>query len=116
MPKILIIIFKSLTIIFLLSIFKYSIASSYEIKIIQKIGTEIITNIDVEKEYQYLKALNKKMKTLNKQEIFLIAKESVIKEKIKKNEILKYFDLEKKKQEHSFKYNKKNIFITRDTK
>ena len=96
MLRISIIIFKSLMMIFLLSIFKYSIASSYEIKIIQKIGKEIITNIDVEKEYQYLKALNKKMKTLKEQEIFLIAKESIIKEKIKKNEILKYFNLEKK--------------------
>ena len=64
------------------------------VKIILKIDDEIITNIDVQKEYNYLIALNNDFKEVNKEKALLIAKESIIKEKIKKNEIEKYYDLE----------------------
>ena len=64
------------------------------VKIILKIDDEIITNIDVQKEYNYLIALNNDLKEVNKEKALLIAKESIIKEKIKKKEIVKYYDLE----------------------
>ena len=64
------------------------------VKIILKIDDEIITNIDVQKEYNYLIALNNDFKKVNKEKALLIAKESIIKEKIKKKEIVKYYDLE----------------------
>ena len=64
------------------------------VKIILKINDEIITNIDVQKEYNYLIALNNDFKEVNKEKALLIAKESIIKEKIKKKEIVKYYDLE----------------------
>ena len=64
------------------------------VKIILKIDDEIITNIDVQKEYNYLIALNNDFKEVNKEKALLIAKESIIKEKIKKKEIEKYYDLE----------------------
>ena len=64
------------------------------VKIILKINDEIITNIDVQKEYNYLIALNNDFKEVNKEKALLIAKESIIKEKIKKKEIEKYYDLE----------------------
>ena len=64
------------------------------VKIILKIDDEIITNIDVQKEYNYLIALNNDFKEVNKEKALLIAKESIIKEKIKKKEIVKYYDLE----------------------
>ena len=65
------------------------------VKIILKINDEIITNIDVQKEYNYLIALNNDFKKVNKEKALLIAKESIIKEKIKKKEIEKYYDLGK---------------------
>ena len=70
------------------------------VKIILKIDDEIITNIDVQKEYNYLTALNNDFKEINKKKAMLIAKESLIKEKIKKKEIEKYFDL-----------NEENVFL-----
>lgn len=79
--------------IFFLSIFVNQISHSYEIKIIKRINGEIITNIDVIKEYQYLLALNKKFESTDKEEILNIAKDSLINEKIKKNEILKKYIL-----------------------
>ena len=64
------------------------------VKIILKINDEIVTNIDIQKEYNYLIALNNDFKEVNKEKALLIAKESIIKEKIKKKEIKKYYDLE----------------------
>ena len=64
------------------------------VKIILKINDEIITNIDIQKEYNYLIALNNDFKKVNKEKALLIAKNSIIKEKIKKKEIEKYYDLE----------------------
>ena len=64
------------------------------VKIILKINDEIVTNIDIQKEYNYLIALNNDFKKVNKEKALLIAKESIIKEKIKKKEIEKYYDLE----------------------
>ena len=63
---------------------------SIENKIIVKVDNEIITNLDIEDEIRYLKALNPKIKELNKKRLELISKNSLIKEKVKKIEILKY--------------------------
>jgi|TARA_B110000483_G_scaffold238666_1_gene315705 peptidyl-prolyl cis-trans isomerase SurA len=60
-----------------------------ESKIIYKIENEIITNIDIKNEYKYLLILNKNLQNLDKETIFNIAKESIIKEKIKKIELIK---------------------------
>ena len=55
-----------------------------EVKIISKIGNEIITNIDVENEYNYLITLNTTLRDIDKNKVILFAKNSLIKEKIKK--------------------------------
>jgi len=73
-------------------------SKSNEIKIITKINNEIITNIDIENEYKYLIALNNKLKELDKKKILRFAKNSLIKEKIKKTELLKYYKLGEKKE------------------
>ncbi len=65
---------------------------SVENKIILKIENEIITSLDIENEMIYLKALNPNIKNLDNEELNLIAKNSLIKEKIKKNELLKYIN------------------------
>ena len=74
--------------------FNYSNLSAIEnVKIVLKINNEIITNVDVENEYNYLIALNNDFKAIEKEEALKIAKNSLIKEKIKKIEIEKYFNL-----------------------
>ena len=60
--------------------------------IVYKINNEIITNIDIEKEYRYLVSLNIQLKDLEKQKVIELSKESALREKIKKIELVKYFD------------------------
>ena len=59
-----------------------------------KIDNEIITTHDIEQEINYLKALNPRLNQINKNELLIIAKNSVIKEFIKKKEIQKYKKLD----------------------
>ena len=68
--------------------------SQNNIQIIAKINDQIITNIDIKKEISYLKILNPKLKNLEEDKISQIAKNSLINEKIKKNELLKIFNFE----------------------
>ena len=83
--------------IIFLSIFFISgnIIASQKIQILYKINNSLVTNIDIDNESNYLISLNTKLKDLDKNEIFEIAKESLIREKIKLNEIKKFFILEK---------------------
>ena len=55
-----------------------------------KVDNEIITSHDIEQEINYLKALNPGLKQINKDELLVVAKRSIIKEFIKKKEIEKY--------------------------
>lgn len=64
--------------------------NALENKIIMKIENDIITTIDIENEKNYLKALNPNIKELDNDRLNLISKNSLIREKIKENEILKY--------------------------
>ena len=59
-----------------------------------KIDNEIITTHDIEQEINYLKALNPRLNQINKNELLIIAKNSIIKEFIKKKEIQKYKKLD----------------------
>jgi len=63
------------------------------VNIVFKIDEEIITNIDVKKEAKFLVALNTNLETLNEKKLTDLAKKSIIKETIKKKELLKYFEL-----------------------
>ncbi len=72
-------------------IFNFSNAySANQIIIIAKIDNEIVTNLDIEKEYRYLIALNPGLRSVKKDKLFKIAKQSILKEKVKQIEILKY--------------------------
>ena len=66
-----------------------SYSYSIENKIILKINNNIITNIDVENEVIYLKTLNPNLRDLKTEKIYEIAKNSLIRENIKKIEIKK---------------------------
>ena len=61
-----------------------------ENKILLKIENEIVTSLDVENEKNYLKALNPNINNLDIKRLNLISKNSLIREKIKEIEILKY--------------------------
>ena len=59
-----------------------------------KVNDEIITNVDLDTERRYLIALNNELKNTDKKILLRLAKESIIREKIKKNELLKYYELD----------------------
>ena len=65
-------------------------AKSIENKIVVKVDNEIITSLDIIKEINYLSSLNKNIQNLDKERRYAIAKDSLIKEKIKKIELLNY--------------------------
>tara|TARA_B100001027_G_scaffold189955_1_gene143668 strand:+ start:255 stop:1100 length:846 start_codon:yes stop_codon:yes gene_type:complete len=58
-----------------------------------KINNQIVTSYDIEKESKYLLALNPKLNEINKNDLFKLAKKSMIKEMIRKSEILKYKEI-----------------------
>ena len=76
-------ILKVLFLIFFIINFSHAV----ENKILFKINNEIITTIDLFNETQYLKSLNKNLQNLEDEKIFEIAKNSLIREKIKKIEL-----------------------------
>ena len=69
-----------------------------EVSIVAKIENEIITNYDVKKESFYLKILNPNLKNLDDNQIFKLAKTSLINEIIKKKEIEKFPNLNEKEE------------------
>lgn len=80
-------------IFFLFNIFTNIVQASNNVFIVMKVNNEIITNININEEYRYLIALNTDLKSLKKEEIFNLAKNSFLREKIKENELKKYFKL-----------------------
>ena len=66
---------------------------SAEIFIQAKINNEIISNLDVKKEKNYLLALNPNLRNLSDKDINRYAKDSLVNEKIKKIEIEKKFEI-----------------------
>ena len=81
---------KNLIFLLFLIIPFYMSAVSMENKIVLKIESEIITNIDISSEINYLKALNPNLKKLDANKLNLIGKNSLTRQKIKEIEISKY--------------------------
>jgi len=77
-------------IFFLLNNFSYS---KINLQIIMKINDQIVTTYDLEKETSYLLALNPKLEEIDKNSLLELAKRSIIKEMIRKSEILKFKEL-----------------------
>lgn len=83
---------KNIFLAHLILFFLFSnVSQSIENKILFKINNEIITSIDIDEEFKYLKTLNPKISNLTNEEIFEISKNSIVKEKIKEIEITKNF-------------------------
>jgi|MDSY01.2.fsa_nt_gb peptidyl-prolyl cis-trans isomerase SurA len=81
------IIFKKKIILLILFFFSTNLYG-LENKILVKLENEIITTIDVENEKKFLSAINPGIKELNDEQIFEISKNSIMRQKIKKIEIL----------------------------
>ena len=59
-------------------------------KILFKIDNQIITTIDIYEEVKFLKTFNPEVNKLSENELLEISKNSIIRDKIKKIEIMKY--------------------------
>ena len=87
---------KKIFIILIFCFFSNNLFAQSKIVISLIINNQPITNIDILYEANYLTALNPSIQNLNKKEILSIAKESLIKEKIKEEELKKHFNLNEK--------------------
>lgn len=76
-----------------ISIFLFQDLLSKEIKIEVIVGNEIITNYDIEKEVRYLEILNPNLLGIDNIKKTTVAKNQLINDSIKKQEILKYTNL-----------------------
>jgi len=81
---------KIILILILSMIFIIRLSYSIENIVAVKINNEIITSLDIEEEVNYLSSLNSSLKDLERSELLLISKNSLIKEKIREIELLKY--------------------------
>jgi len=84
---------KNFLIILLFWTFSNHLFAQDKIFISLTINNVPITNLDIMKEANYLSALNPGIQKINKKEVLSIAKASLIKEKIKEQELIKHFNL-----------------------
>ena len=80
---------------FILFFFQICLINSSELKIIVKVNNEILTNIDIENESKYLLIVNTNLKSLNENELYELSKNTLIRQILKREEVIKYFKLEK---------------------
>ena len=106
--------FKLLTIIFLIIIISIQNTNSLENRILFKVDNEIITTVDIYEEIKFLRIFNPEINSPNDTELFEISKNSILKDKIKKIEIMNF--VEEVKVDNKFllqliknKYSKSNI-------
>ena len=85
---------KRILVIILIIFMNLKVVALESAYIIYKIDGDIITNIDIKNEKKYLIALNQQLESLNEKQLLDISKQSIIKETIKKKEVLKYFILD----------------------
>ena len=76
-----------------LSLIIFTPLGSVETHIVFKVNNQIITNMDLNNEYRYLMALNNELTNIDKNTLLKVAKDSIIREKIKENELLRYYNL-----------------------
>ncbi len=82
--------------IFYIILFLFFFSETYSAEkhfIIVKINNNIITNSDILNEKNLLVAYNQNLKNLSEEELFVLAKDSLIRQEVKKEEILKYYEL-----------------------
>ena len=86
--------FKKIFILFtIINLLSNVVIAENKHEIIIKINNQIITNFDIQKETKYLLALNPSLNNFSTKRIKEVSKSSLIREKIKENEILKYYKI-----------------------
>ena len=112
---------KKLFLVSLFIIFSIQNSNTIENKILFKIDNEIITTIDIYEEIKFLRIFNPEINNLEDAELFEISKNSILRDRIKKIEILEFID--ELKVEDKFllniiksKYSKTNIDSLEDFK
>ena len=100
---------KLILLIFMLPLF-FNVNSYGKIEINVIVNNEIITNIDIIKEAEYLKILNPNLVQLNENKILELSKTSLINQVVKKKEILKYIDMNIIENKFSNEY-LKNLYL-----
>ena len=83
--------YKKILIILICFVTLTNYTNSIENRILFKIDDKIITSVDILNEIEYLSLINKDLKKFEKNKIFEISKNSLIREKIKEIEISKKF-------------------------
>ena len=94
------ILLRIILIIFFFSIYEKNVEASRQVFIVMKVNNNIITNIHIEEEYRYLVALNNELLSLKKADGLAVAKNSILREKIKEEELLKFFKLDQINEEY----------------
>lgn len=89
---------SKILLILVLLLFNNISSNSFEVNIEIKIQDQIITNVDILNEKKYLYFLNPKLQNIDDEIVNKLAKESLIKEIIKKNEISKFFNFKDNKK------------------
>ena len=110
---------KTLIIASLFIIFNIQNSNTIENKILFKIDNEIITTIDIYDEIKFLRVFNPEINNLEDAELFEISKNSILRDRIKKIEILEF--VKELKVQDKFllnliktKYSKTNIDTLQD--
>ena len=98
-------------IIIILNFLSVGNLSASKIEILYKVENYPITNKDISKEINYLIMLNDKLKEVSEKDLIQYATKSIVKEKVKKNEILKnlYLGQNKELVESQLKILKNNL-------
>ena len=84
---------KTIVLVLILFFFSNFSYSKINLQIVMKINDQILTTYDLEKESNYLVALNPKLNEIDKNDLLKLAKRSITKETIRKSEILKYKEI-----------------------
>lgn len=79
-----------LLVILLFILFNFKNLIAFENKILFKVDNEIITSIDIYEEIQFLKTFYPELENLKKKELFEMSKNSILRDKIKKIEIMNF--------------------------
>ena len=81
-----------LIVIFFNFFFNWPVYSN-ESYVVLIVNNNVITNVDIDNEYRYLIALSPDLQNVNKETVMKLAKDSIIREKIKEDELKKHYNL-----------------------
>ena len=79
-------------VIFFNLFFNWSVYSN-ESYVVLIVNNNVITNVDIDNEYRYLIALSPDLQNVDKETVMKLAKDSIIREKIKEDELMKHYNL-----------------------